>query len=343
MFTLPCPSRLAASFLLAATTILSSGCHAQPPVPAPGSSTLTMTPAMTRRVALLIRQKAQLPFNYDVQVSDRKASLVTGYDEVTVSIGEYGKPLKPMQFLISKDNRTLAQMNTFDLSKDPAGIVSDAGRPGRGGDEKAPVKIVVYDDLECPFCARMHAQMFPALTARYGKNVRVVYKDFPLTQIHPWGLHAAIDADCLATENAAAYWNYVDGMHAKLDEIGLDTSVPPAPGKEREKTLPVALKQLDRAALDEGAKQHVDAKRLSACIERQDETAVKVYMKEGEALNISGVPALFINGEQITGAVPIEYVFKAVDAALVAQGVTPPPAVALPDLNAPAAASPAAK
>lgn len=300
-----------------------------------------MTPEMTRRVALLIRQKAQLPFNYDVQVGNRKPSPVNGYDEVTVSIGEYGKPLRPMAFLISKDNQTLAQMNTFDLAKDPADIVSDAGRPARGGSESAPVKIVVYDDLECPFCARMHTQMFPAITARYGNNVRIVYKDFPLTQIHPWGLHAAVDADCLAGENATAYWNYVDSMHSRLDEIGRDTTAPATAGKEKEKTLPVALKQLDRAALDEGAKQHVDMKRLNACIERQDETAVKTYMKEGDGLGISGVPALFINGEQITGAVPIEYVYKAVDEALLAKGVTPPPAVPLPDLNAQPETSPA--
>lgn len=341
MSTSLCPTRFAATLLLAATTFLSTGCHAQSALPAPGSSTLTMTPEMTRRVALLIRQRAQLPFNYDVQVGNRKPSAVNGYDEITVSIGEYGKPLKPMAFLISKDNQTLAQMNTFDLAKDPSDIVSDEGRPARGGSESAPVKIVVYDDLECPFCARMHTQMFPALTARYGNNVRVVYKDFPLTQIHPWGLHAAVNADCLATENATAYWNYVDSMHSRLDEIGRDTAAPAAPGKEKEKTLPVALKQLDRAALDEGAKQHVDMKRLNACIERQDETAVKTSMKEGDALSISGVPALFINGEQITGAVPIEYVYKAVDEALLAKGVTPPAAVPLPDLNAQPETSPA--
>jgi protein-disulfide isomerase len=299
---------------------------------------MKMSPELTRRVALLIRTKAQLPFTYEVKVGDRRPSPVTGYDQITVSIGEYGKPLKPMGFLISKDNQSLAQMNTFDLAKDPLTLTSDAGRPSRGGSEKAPVKIVVYDDLECPFCARMHAQMFPALTNRYGDKVRIVYKDFPLTQIHPWGLHAAVNADCLADQSATAYWNYVDNMHSHLDTVGLD---PEAKDKENSKTLPVALKQLDRAALDEGAKQKVDMKRLNACVDKQDETAVKTYMKEGDALSVTGVPALFINGEMITGAVPIEYVYRAVDDALLAQGVTPPPAVPLPSLDAPEASTPA--
>ena len=82
-----------------------------------------------------------------------------------------------MTFLISRDGKTLAQMNTFDMSKDPRTLVSDAGRPARGGSEKAPVDIVIFDDLECPFCARMHAQIFPAVLNRYGDKVRIAYKD----------------------------------------------------------------------------------------------------------------------------------------------------------------------
>ena len=319
------------------TSALITGCHAQVPPPGSGS---TMSPELARRVELMIKTKAGLPFNYNVKVGDRRPSDIAGYDEVTVFLGEEGKPSRPMAFLLSKDNKTLSQMNNFDISRDPRTITSDAGRPARGGSEKAPVTIVVFDDLECPFCARMHAQMFPAITNRYGDKVRVAYKDFPLTQIHPWAEHAAIDADCLAAQSQPAYWNYVDYMHTHLDEIGLDTTLPAGPGKSAEKTLPVALKQVDAAALDEGKKQKVDALKLEACIKRQDETSVQAGEKEGDSLNVSGVPALFINGEMITGAVPIEYVYRAVDSALTAQGITPPPPVPIPSLDAPPAASP---
>lgn len=290
-------------------------------------------------MALMIRTKAGLPFNYDVKVGERKPSPYTGFDEVTVLLGEYGKPLKPMAFLLSRDEKTLAQMNTFDMSKDPRTLVSDAGRPARGSKEKAPVNIVVFDDLECPFCARMHQAMFPALLARYGDKVRVSYKDFPLTQIHPWAIHAAVDADCLADQSPNAYWNLVDYLHAHVDEIGLDTAAPAAKDKPHEKTLPVALKQVDKQTLAEGARSKVNEKKLSACIERQDETAVRASMKEGDGLSVTGVPALFINGQMITGAIPIEFVYRAVDDALTAQGITPPPPVPLPNLEAPPASS----
>jgi protein-disulfide isomerase len=321
---------------LTGAALLAAGCRAQ--VPPPGSVP-TLTPEEARRIALTIRTKAGLPFNYEVKVGDLKPSTITGYDEITIFLGEAGKPSRAMEFLLSRDRKTLAQLNTFDVSKDPRTLTSAAGRPSRGGSDKAPVTIVVYDDLECPFCARMHAQMFPAILNRYGDKVRIAYKDFPLTQIHPWATHAAVDADCLAEQSPTAYWKLVDYMHTHLDEIGLDTTTPPAPGKEPEKTLPTALKQIDRETLAEGAEQKLDSKRLAACVDRQDETTVRASQKEGDALNVNGVPALFINGEMITGAVPIEFVYRAVDDALVAQGITPPPPVPLPSLDAAPAAS----
>ena len=296
---------------------------------------------MARRIALTIRTKAQLPFNYDVKVGDKKPSSLPGYDEVTVLLGEAGKPSRPMQFLLSKDGKTLAQMNMFDLSKDPRTLVSDAGRPARGGGEKAPVDVVVYDDLECPFCARMHAQMFPAVLNRYGNKVRIAYKDYPLTSIHPWASHAAVDADCLATLSPAGYWSLVDTLHAQLDTIGIDPTAPPNAEKTPVKTLAAATAQVDKATLDEGKRQKIDQGKLAACVAKQDESTVKAGLAEGDALNVSGVPAIFVNGEMITGAVPIEYVYRAIDDALLAQGIAPPPPVPLPSLDQPAPATPA--
>lgn len=327
-------SRFAGSLPLL-LVLLAGGCRAQVP-PAD-----RISPDTARRIALTIRSKAQLPFNYDVKVGERKPSTQAGWDEVTVFLGEEGKPSKPMTFLISKDGKSLAQMNTFDLSKDPKTLVSDAGRPFRGS-EKAPVDIVVFDDLECPFCARMHAQMFPAVLNRYGDKVRIAYKDNPLTQIHPWATHAAVDADCLAQQSNTGYWNLVDHLHEQLADIGKDPAAKPGPdGKEPEKTLAVATAQLDKATLDEGKKQKVNEGKLQACVTKQDDAPVKAGLAEGEQLNVNGVPALFINGEMITGAVPIEYVYRAIDSALTAQGIAPPPPVPIPSLDAPEAGRPA--
>ena len=301
-----------AALSLFAGLLCTTGCRAQIPAKLP--------PELVRRVAITVRSRAGLPFNYNVRVGDRRKSTLPGYDELPVYLSEPGKPERELTFLLSKDEKSLVQMNTFDLSKDPKTLTSDAGRPGRGGGPQAPVVIVGYDDLECPFCAKMHAQLFPALLNRYGDKVRIVYKDFPLSQ-HPWAVHAAVDADCLGEQSPAGYWNAVDYLHAHSAEIGGE-----------EKSLTAAKIQLDKIVVDEGTKQKVDLAKLNACIAKQDESPVNATLAEGETLHVEGVPALFINGEQISGAVPVEFVYRAIDSALLAQGIPPPPPVPLPVL-----------
>ena len=58
-----------------------------------------------------------------------------------------------------------------------------------------------FDDLECPYCAKIHSALFPATLDRYKDLVRVVYKDYPLVEIHPWAMHAAVNSNCLAEQS----------------------------------------------------------------------------------------------------------------------------------------------
>jgi protein-disulfide isomerase len=187
------------------------------------------------------------------------------------------------------------------------------------------VVIVGFDDLECPYCAKMHAQLFPALMERYKDQVRIVYLDFPLVDIHPWAMRAAVDANCLAAQSPAGYWNVIDYIHAHAGEMG-----------GAEKTLTKANETLDTITRDEGKRQKVNETTLNACIEKQDDTAIKASMKTGSDLGVEATPALYINGERIEGALPIEFVYRMIDSALVAAGQTPPPPVAPAPQNAPA-------
>ena len=132
--------------------------------------------------------------------------------------------------------------------------------------------IVGYDDLECPFCAKMNAEIFPALLDRYNGQVRVVYRDFPLSEIHPWAMHAAVDANCLGKSSTAGYWNFIDYVHAHADDIA-----------GTEKTEAKADQTLDQLTLQEGARQKVDAAQLQACVQKQDETKMKASVEQAEA------------------------------------------------------------
>jgi len=301
--------------------LAAAGCHAQNPPTGGGK----LPPEVARRVEIQIRSRANLPPNYDVVIGQRTRSDVPGYDEIMVLFTADGKTSKPMTFLLSQDGKTLAQFSKFDISKDPKTLVSADGRPARGGPANAPVMIVLFDDFECPFCAKMHAQLFPALTERYKDQVRIVYRDFPLDQ-HPWAVRAAVDANCLAAQSAPGYWNLADYIHAHAADMG-----------GAEKTLAKANETLDTLTKEEGKRQKVNEATLNACVEKQDDTAVKASIKLATDLGVDSTPALFINGERLEGAVPMEYVYRMIDKALVAEGQTPPPPASPVPQAAPAA------
>jgi protein-disulfide isomerase len=292
-----------------AIVLTAVGCRGQ--VPSQGGGKLS--PELARRVEVMIRSRANLPPEYDVQIGPRSKSEVPGFDAIDVTFSAEGRGSKDVTFLLSTDGKTLAQFSKFDISKDPKQLVSAAGRPSRGGPANAPVLIVGFDDLECPYCAKMHAQLFPALMERYKNQVHIVYRDFPLDQ-HPWAMRAAVDANCVGAQSPTGYWNLVDYIHAHASELGGE-----------EKSIAKANEMLDVLARDEGKRQNVNLDSLNACIAKQDDTAIKASVKEGEALGVDSTPALFINGEKVEGAQPIEYVYRVIDNALTASGQTPPP------------------
>ena len=329
-------------FLLAALTAF--GCHAQTPpqsISQPAASVPSqlakpgkpIAPELARRIEVLLRQKADLPPESTVNIGERATSDLPGWDTVNVTVTNEGSTSHPIVFYVSNDGKTLAQITRFDISADPRALVSATGRPSRGGPENAPVLIVGFDDLECPYCARLHASIFPALTERYGDKVRIVYKDYPLpADEHPWAMRAAIDVNCLADQSPAGYWNVVDYMHAHASEISEPLQTGPV-----DKTIPQVNQQLDKITHDQGVFQKVDVAKLDACVDKQDTAIVAASQKIGESFKLDSTPTLFINGDKISGAVDVAFLFNLIDTALRVQGVTPPaPYVAPPPPPAPA-------
>jgi protein-disulfide isomerase len=157
----------------------------------------------------------------------------------------------------------------------------------------------------------MHKQLFPALLERYGDEVRIVYRDFPIPK-HPWAMRAAIDTNCVGAQSQTGYWNLVDYIHTHADDFG---------GADH--SLQKALDSLDQLSLDEAKKDKLNAENVAACIKKQDDTAIKASMKLGDTLDVEATPTLYINGEEVDGAYPLVDVFRIVDQALVAAGKTP--------------------
>ena len=329
-------SRLAT--LALAACLASLGCHAQTPASTPTKlvTGATLAPAVAYRVEILLRSKAQLPPLSTISIGAAEPSDIPGFHTINVTVTAEDKSSHPIKFLLSDDGKTVAQFIKYDISADPRTKVSPAGRPSRGGPASAPVVIVNFDDLECPYCARFHDSLFPAITQRYGDKVHIVYKDFPLDQ-HPWAIRAAVDVNCLAAQSPTGYWNLVDYIHHNGEDIGSDPNAkldaPKADTKEADApkhTLDRANAQLDKLTRDQGAQQKVDAAKLDACIAKQDTSAIDASKQLGTALNVESTPTYFINGEKYEGALPIDYIFSQIDNALRAQGTTPPPPYIVP-------------
>src|SRR6516165_9012669 len=183
----------------------------------------------------MVRSQFNVPQDYNVVVGVRKPSKITGFDTLPVTLSR-GAKSTVVDFLISTDGKTLARLETYDLTKDQGTSIDVAGRPIRGN-PNAKVTVINFDDLECPYCARMHSSLFPATLDRYKDKVRFIYKDDPLTDLHPWAMHAAVDAGCLAAQNGDAYWNFVDYVHNHGQEVS---------GGERDQTK--SFSTLDRIA-----------------------------------------------------------------------------------------------
>jgi len=270
---------------------------------APSPAQPTPTPDLERNVELMIRLKFEVPTECGIKLGSRTPSPFTGYDRLQVTLSQGGKSTY-LDFLISKDNKALARLENFDLDQNPGLSIDILGRPIRGN-PNAQVTVINFDDLECPVCARMHQILKSEIMQKYGDKVRFIYKDNPLTEIHPWAMHAAVDAGCLAQQDASAYWTFVDYVHTHGQEVS---------GEQREPDR--SFLALDRIATESGEGRNVDKPILMACLKKQDEAPVRQSMKEARNLGLNFTPALFVNGEVVRGLTSLDDPQRAIERAL---------------------------
>jgi protein-disulfide isomerase len=294
--------------------LLCLGCSAQP-------KTSALSPDVSQRIERQIRVYFNLPPDVDISLGTPTSSEFPDYEVVPVTLSREGKT-QHSQFLLSKDDKTLVRFTKLDLTQDPYAEtmqeISLVGRPVRGNPD-AKVTIVNFDDFECPFCAHMHHTLMNAILPQYGNKVKIVYKDYPLIQIHPWAEHAAIDANCLAEQSGAAYWQLADYLHTNQRNL---SALP--------QNLPASLAEIDRETMNFGTYNGADLKRLQACIKAQSDTVVKASMAEGDKVGVNATPTVFINGERLEGAQDVDTVKAALNRQLLAAGVQPPAPPAAP-------------
>jgi protein-disulfide isomerase len=279
-----------------------------------GCSAQSVPPEQSQLIEREVRSFYSLPPTVKVTIGPLRPSDFPNYDALTINIEGDAKK-QDYDFLLSKDRKTLMRVTKLDLTKDPyvetMKKIDLGGRPVRGNKD-AKVMVVNFDDLECPFCSRMHQTLFPQLLKEYGDRVGFVYKDFPLSEIHPWAIHAAVDANCLAAQNSDAYWDFADYIHANQHEVS------------SEKTRDAQFAALDRLTTLQAQKHNLDQSKLQSCVKAQNDDAIKASLKQGESVGVSATPTMFVNGQEVDGALPIGDLRLVLDRALQQAGIPAP-------------------
>ncbi len=248
-------------------------------VSAPGASSQTQ-----KNIEAYLRNL--YAFGPDVQliVGPLKETSIEGLLETTIDLTiEANK--QTVKFYVSKDGKFLFRGEMSDLTKDPLAEnraqiqMNDA--PAMG-DAKAPVTLVEYSDFECPVCRGLHDALRGMLPNYQGK-VRVIFKDFPIEQLHPWARTAAIAGRCAYQQDPKAFWKMYDLLYYNQEIISASNAW--------------------TKIMDYAGQSGLEADTFKSCMASPEAgAAVNASRANGQQLDVNSTPTVFVNGRRIVGA-----------------------------------------
>ena len=158
--------------------------------------------------------------------------------------------------------------------------------PSRGN-ASAAITIIEFSDFQCPYCQRVSPTL-KRVQEKYGDRVRVVWKDFPLTEIHPQAFKAAEAAHCAGDQGR--FWDFHDTLFAN------------------QRALEIA--DLKRYASD----LSLDTAVFAACLDTSKYAErVRTGVAAGNRLGVTSTPTVYVNGRVLAGAYPYETFVAIID------------------------------
>jgi protein-disulfide isomerase len=217
-----------------------------------------------------------------VNVAAPKDIGVDGLLEVDVEV-KVGENQQTGKVYVTKDGKFMLRGELSDLSKDPVAEtraeIQTNDAPSLG-DPKAPVTLVEFSDFECPVCRSLH-DLLRGLLPNY-PQVRVVFKDFPLEQLHPWARTAAIAGRCAYQQNPKAFWKMYDLIYDNQDVISPETAW--------------------NTMADYAGQAGLNTETFRTCMASPEAgAAVDASHANGMQLEVGSTPTIFINGRRIVG------------------------------------------
>lgn len=233
---------------------------------------------------VFLRRFYGLPARVRLTVGQPRPAPVAGLETVSVTLGEPPRT-QTLEVMRSADGHYVGLAPLIDTRQDPfaqtAARLDLKDRPSRG-DAGALVTIVEYSDFQCPYCRRMSPVVEETMTGRLAKDVRWVYKHFPL-RIHPWAEPAAIASECARQVGGnEAFWKLHDLYFAEQETFSVEN--------HRARVMAWARK----AGLAPA--------RFERCLDGPAaQQKVRADLAEGQAIGVDSTPTLVINGRPSPG------------------------------------------
>lgn len=158
------------------------------------------------------------------------------------------------------------------------------------GNPNAPITIVEFGDYECPFCGRAEPTLMDLLK-KYDGKVKLAFRDFPLSSIHPLAEEAAEASRC--AEAQGKFWPMHNAMYADQSKLSEGDLIQTAAG----------------LGLNKNA--------FTTCLKSGEfKAAIQRDVEAGQRAGVTGTPSFFINGRFVDGAVPEQQFEDVIDSEL---------------------------
>lgn len=254
----------------------------KPAQPAPNSASSPETVALQKKIELFLRRAYAWGPEYKLEVGPLNESGIPDLYAVTVKLSYTGQSDSTVLY-VSKDGRYMFRGELQDMSIDPNAETRSAihieNAPSEGPAD-APITMVEYADYECPGCKQFNS-LLPAILSK-NPQVRVVFKAYPLAEIHPWAMTAATAARCVNQLSPTQFWKFHDSIFDNQDLI--------SPENAWDKILDLA------------SQFGVSTDSLKACmVDPAITKAIQDEQQEDQVLQISSTPTIFVNGRRVVG------------------------------------------
>ncbi len=191
----------------------------------------------------------------------------------------------PYQVFLSQDEKQYIWGYAVDLTVDPDEMRArslNLNNVRSKGAASAPITIVEFTDMQCPYCKNVHEILKKELHTAYSPNdVRLVFKHYPLSN-HAWAESAAIATECAGDLKPEAFWKMADSIFS--NSVNIST------GNIKGKVVEFAKS----AGLDEA--------KFAQCYDSGKHLAKVQYdRREGTMAGVNSTPTLFINGRMLRG------------------------------------------